>query len=141
MPFIVQNLKKTPRANPELWGWAIFGSKMFDWPHPNKHFLGKIFDIISIYLLTHFIVPNFQKFLQEAQDYEDAPFLDPKWASFPKRKFFRKPVDKPSSYYSSLSTFQKWKSDINLLMKYFGTFWHTFFQKNPALLHIINMGS
>ena len=27
-PFIVQNLKKTLRANPELWGWFIFGSKM-----------------------------------------------------------------------------------------------------------------
>ena len=62
---------------------------MVDWSHPNKHFLEKIFDIISIYLLTHFSVPNFQKILQEAQDYEDAAFLDPKCASFPKRKFFR----------------------------------------------------
>ena len=28
--FIVQNFKKTLTANPELWGWAIFGSKMVD---------------------------------------------------------------------------------------------------------------
>ena len=28
------------------------------------------------------------------------------YANFPKRKFFRKPVDKLISYYSSLSTFQ-----------------------------------
>ena len=46
------------------------------------------------------------------------PFLDTNWVNFPKRKLFRKPVDKPSSYHSSLSTFQKRKSDINLLMKY-----------------------
>ena len=42
----------------------------------------------------------------------------PKWVNFPKQKFFRKPVDKPSSYHSSLSTCQKSKSDINLFMKY-----------------------
>ena len=32
--------------------------------------------------------------------------------------FFGKPVNKPVSYHSCLSTFQKSKSDINLLMKY-----------------------
>ena len=32
--------------------------------------------------------------------------------------FFRKPVNKPCSYYSCLSMFQKSKSDIKLLMKY-----------------------
>ena len=35
----------------------------------------------------------------------------------PNRIFFKK-LDKPSSYHSCLSTFQKSKSDINLLMKY-----------------------
>ena len=40
---------------------------------PNKQFLGKIFNIIFIYLLT--------------QDYEDAPFLGPKGANFPNGNF------------------------------------------------------
>ena len=61
---------------------------------------------------------NFIKFLQQSQSYEDAPFLDPKWSHLSLRKFFRKPVDKPSSYHSCLPTFQNLKSDINLLMKY-----------------------
>ena len=34
------------------------------------------------------------------------------------RIFFRKPVNKPCSFHSSLSTCQKSKSDIHLLMKY-----------------------
>ena len=71
----------------------------------------------------------FNKFLQQTQGCEDASFLDPKWANFPQRKFFRKPVDKPSFCHSSLSTFQKSKSDINLLMKYWwskNTSWNPF---------------
>ena len=31
---------------------------------PNKHFLGEIINVISIYLLNHFTVQNFKKFLQ-----------------------------------------------------------------------------
>ena len=55
-PSIVQNFKKTLRANPKLWGWAILSPNgRFA---PNKHFLGKIINIIFIYRLTHFIVPN-----------------------------------------------------------------------------------
>ena len=68
---------------------------MVDLPQTNI-FWGKIFNIIFIYLLIHFIVPNFKNFLQETQGYEDAPFLDPKWDNFPKQKFFRKTVDKPT---------------------------------------------
>ena len=34
------------------------------------------------------------------------------------RIFFRKPVNEPCSFYSCLSTCQKSKSDINLLVKY-----------------------
>ena len=33
-----------------------------------------------IYLLTLFIVQNFQKFLKRIQSYVDAPFLGPKWS-------------------------------------------------------------
>ena len=36
----------------------------------------------------------------------------PKMGQFAKQKIFRKPVDKPSSYYSRLSTFQK--SEISI---------------------------
>ena len=44
----------------------------------------------------------------------------PKMDPFAQTKtFFRKkPVDKPSTYHSCLSAFQKSKSDINLLMKF-----------------------
>ena len=38
--------------------------------------------------MTSFIVQNCKKFLQWIQSYEDAPFLDPKWAYLPKRNFF-----------------------------------------------------
>ena len=45
-------------------------------------------------------------------------FLGPKWPIGPNKNFFRKSVNKPCSCHSWLSTFQKSKSDINLLMKY-----------------------
>ena len=83
----------------------------------NKHFLGKT-NIIFIYVLTHFIVQKFKKFLQCIQNYEDRPFMHPKLARFPNENFFRKPDNKLSSYHSCLSTFQKSKSHINILMKY-----------------------
>ena len=86
---------------------------------PKQAFFGKnIFNIIFKILI--FKVPNFKKkFFQQTQGYEDVLFLDAKSVNFPKRKFFRiKPVDKPSSYHSSVSVFQKLKSDINLLTKY-----------------------
>ena len=85
----------------------------------NKNFLGKIFDIIFIYLLVPFTVQNLKKFLQQIQSYEDVPFFGPKWLICPNYNFFRKPVHKPCSFHSCLSIFQKSNSDINLLMKYF----------------------
>ena len=45
----------------------------------NRKCLGKIINIISIYLLTPFVVQNFKIFLEWIQSYgEDAPFLDTK---------------------------------------------------------------
>ena len=41
----------------------------------------------------------------------------PKMGPFARTNFLRKPVNKPCSYYSCLSTFQKPKSDINILME------------------------
>ena len=60
-PFILQNFKKILRADPELWGCAIFGPKMVHLPQTN--FFWKIINIILIYLLAPFIVQNFKKIL------------------------------------------------------------------------------
>ena len=59
-----------------------------------------------------------KKFLLQIQSYEDAPFLGSKWPICPNENLFRKPVNKPCSFHSCLSTCKKSKSDINLLMKY-----------------------
>ena len=71
-----------------------------------------------IYLLALFIVQNLKKFLQRIQSYEDAQFLGPKSPISPNENFFRKPVNEPCFFHSCLSTCQKSKSDINLLVKY-----------------------
>ena len=84
----------------------------------NKIFLVQTIIITFIYLLALFIVQNFKKFLQQIQSYEDAQFLGPKWPISPNENFFRKPVHEPCFFYSCLSTCQKSKSDINLIMKY-----------------------
>ena len=70
---------------------------------------GKIINIIFNYLLQNFIVPNF-KFFYNTPRVMRMSFLDPKWANLPKPKYFRKPLDKPSSCHSCLSaTLQKSK--------------------------------
>ena len=46
----------------------------------NKNFLSQTIVITFIYLLSLFIVQNLKKFLQRIQNYDDAPFLDPKWS-------------------------------------------------------------
>ena len=153
-PFILQNFKKILRADPELWGCAIFGTKMahLSW---TKILLVQTIIITFIYLLALFIVQNLKKFLQWIQSYEDVPFLGPKWSICSKHIFFwkiiniiliylwapfigqnfkeilpadpelwgcaiffRKPVNEPCFFHSCLSTYQKSKSDINLLVKY-----------------------
>ena len=71
--FSVQNFKKILRVDPELWVWAIFGSKLAHLPQ-TKTFLGKVVNTISIYLLNPFIVQSLKRFLQWIQSYEDVPF-------------------------------------------------------------------
>ena len=89
-PFIVQNFKNIFRADPKLWGCAIFCPK---WPiSPEQHFLVQTIIITFIYLLALFIVQNLKKFLQRIQSYEDAPFLDPKWPICPNENFFIKRI-------------------------------------------------
>ena len=85
---------------------------------PPKKFLGKIINIILIYLLAPFIVKILKKFFQQILSYENLQFLGPKWHTSPNNNFFRKPVNEPSFFHSYLSTCQKLKSDIDLLVKY-----------------------
>ena len=84
----------------------------------NKFFLVQTIIITFIYLLALFIVQNLKKFLQRIQSYEDAQFLGPKWPISPNENFFRKPVNEPCFFHSSISTCQKSKSDVNLFVKY-----------------------
>ena len=102
----IQNCEDVPFSVPK---WPIC---------PEKFFLVQTIIITFIYLLALFIVQNLKKFLQRIQSYEDAQFLGPKWPISPNENFFRKPVNEPCFFHSCLSTCQKSKSDINLLVKY-----------------------
>ena len=116
-PFIVQNLRKTLRANRELQTCATFGLKMVDFPQTSIFWEKSLILFSSTYWPIS-LCQILKFFYNRTQGYEDGLFLDPKWVNFPKRTFFRKPVDKPSLYHSSLSVCPKLKSDMNLFMKY-----------------------
>ena len=74
----------------------------------------KIINIILIYLLPLSLCKILKKFFHWIHSYEDAQN-----GPFPQiRTFFRKPVNDPCFFHSCLSTCQKSKSDINLLVKY-----------------------
>ena len=114
--FILQNFKKFLGPIQSYEDVPYAGPK---WPICQKHFfLVQTIIITFIYLLALFIVQNLKKFLQRIQSYEDAQFLGPKWPISPNENFFRKPVNEPCFFHSCLSTCQKSKSDINLLVKY-----------------------
>ena len=115
-PFILQNLKKFLELTQSYDHVPFSGPK---WPICHEQiFLVQTIIITFIYLLALFIVQNLKKFLQRIQSYEDAQFLGPKWPISPNENFFRKPVNEPCFFHSCLSTCQKSKSDINLLVKY-----------------------
>ena len=101
-------------ADAELWRCAIFGPKMVHL-RP-KIFFWKIVIIILIYLLAPFIVQNLKKILPA--DPELWGFLGAKCPISPNDNFFRKSVHEPCFFCSCLSTCQKSKSDINLLVRY-----------------------
>ena len=115
--FIVQNLKKflqqiqsyedAPFLGPK---WSICPKQIFFW---------KIINIILIYLLAPFIVQNLKK---NSSSGSRVMRMRNFWAQnspFPQmRIFFRKHVNEPCFFHSCLSTCQKSKSDINLLVKY-----------------------
>ena len=126
-PFILQNFKNILRANPKLWGPKFSGPK---WHICLEQFvLVQTIIITFIYLLAFFIMQNFKKFLQRIKSCEDVPSL----GHLPQPKIFRKiinialiyllalsrkPVNEPCFFHLCLSTCQKSKSDINLLVKY-----------------------
>ena len=91
--------------------WSICSEKFF---FGTNHY----YYVTFIYLLNLFIAQNLKKFLRRIQSYKDAQFLGPKWHISPNENFFRKPVSEPCFFHSYLSTCQKSKSDINLLLKY-----------------------
>ena len=108
--------KKDLTADPELWECTIFGPKMVHLP---QSFFWKIIKIILIYLLAPFIVQNFKKILPADTEFWGCAIFGPKMAHFPKWEFFfRKTVNELCFFHSCLSTRQKSKSDINLLVKY-----------------------
>ena len=84
---------------------------------PNKNFLGKS---LILFLSTYWPISLCQILIFFTIDPELWGFVDfrTKMGQFDQSKIFLGPVNKPSSYHSCLSTFQKSKSDINLLMKY-----------------------
>ena len=85
---------------------------------PTQIFFWKIINIILIYLLALFIVQNLKKIPVDPGLGVFAQFLSPKWPISPNENFIRKPVNEPRFFHSCLSTCQKSKSDINLLVTY-----------------------
>ena len=115
-PFHCAKFKKILTADPELSGCAIFGPKMAHLLQFFFFFLKNI-NIVLIYLLAPFIVQHSKKNLRSRVKRMCNFWVqnDP----FPQiRIFFRKPVKEPCFFHSCLSTCQKSKSDINLLVKY-----------------------
>ena len=80
-------LKKILRADPELWGCAIFRPQMayLSW---TIFFGTKYYCYFHMCLLALFIVQNFKKFLRWVQSYEDVPFMGRKYPNLPRAKFF-----------------------------------------------------
>ena len=121
---------------------------------PKKILIGKLLKSFSSTYYSLSLCKIFKKFFHRIQSYEDVQFLGPKWPISPNENFFRKPVNKPCFFHSCLSTCQKSKWDINLLVKYWRLkntevqkpcFWAIFdhfwsFLHDEALSHITRYG-
>ena len=97
--------------------------KMYDIWTPNNpfspnNFFGQLLILFACTYQPLSLCKILKKFFQWIQSYEDAQFLGPKWPISPNENFFRKPVNKPCFFHSCLSTCQKSKSGISLLVKY-----------------------
>ena len=106
--FILQNFKKILRANPWVMMMRHFRVQN------NPYVLNTFFKVqtIVIYLLALWIG-------QHSSCGSRVMWMRNFWAqNGPYENFFRKPVNEPCFFHSCLSTCQKSKSDINLLVKY-----------------------
>ena len=115
--FIVQNLIIFLQRTQSYEDAPFLGPNWFIWPK-QIFFFGKLLISFSSTYQPLSLCKIFKKFFQRIQSYEDVQFLGPKWPISPNENFFRKPVNEPCFFHSCLSTCQKSKSDINLLMKY-----------------------
>ena len=89
-----------------------------EWPIcPEQFFLSRNHCYYFHLPIGPFIVQNLKQFFLWRQSYEDAQFLGTKWPISLNDNFFRKPINEPCFFHSCLSTFQKSKADINLLVK------------------------
>ena len=114
--FTVQNLKKFLQQIQSYEDVPFLGPK---WSIcPKQIFFGKLLISFSSTYQPLSLCKILKKFFQRIQSYEDVQFLGPKWPISPNENFFRKPVNKPCFFHSCLSTCQKSKSGINLLVKY-----------------------
>ena len=113
--FTVQNLKKFFQRIQSYEDVLFLGPKWSICPN----FFWKIINIILIFLLAPFIVQNFKKIFSADPELWGRATFGSKMAHIPKWEFFfRKPINEPCFFHSYLSTRQKSKSDINLLVKY-----------------------
>ena len=87
-PFILQNFKKILRADPELWGCAIFGPKMAHLSWTNFFWYKPLLLLSSTYW-PFSLCKILKKFLLRIQL---SSFLGPKWFICPKQNFFWKKI-------------------------------------------------
>ena len=117
-PFILQKFKKILRADPELWGWAIFGPKMahLSWKNfflvqtiiitfiyvlalligqngpfaPKKFFWGTLLKSFSFTYFPHSLCKILKKILSADPELWGCATFGPKMAHFLKWEFFSK---------------------------------------------------
>ena len=88
-PFILQNFKKILRANPELWGCAIFGHRIAQFVL-NKIYLVQTIIITFIYLFSLFTGQNFKNILTANPELWRCIIFGPKMLHLPQTKNFEK---------------------------------------------------
>ena len=115
--FIVQNLKKFLKRIQSHEDAPFLGRK---WSIcPKQNLFGKLLISSSSTYQPLSLGKVLKKFFLRIQSYEDAQFLGPKQPTSPNENFFsREPANEPCFFHACLSTCQKPKSDINLLVKY-----------------------
>ena len=91
VPFILQNFKKTLRSNPELWGCAIFVSKMTHLSWTNFFRYKPLILLSSTY--WPFSLTKFNKILNADPELWGCTIFRPKLVHLPQTNFFWKIVN------------------------------------------------